>query len=225
MKTIEVDEDLYRFIAGQTERIGESASDILRRLLQVDSQGMAPIEEIVEPKGIVVSKEVGFTPEKFDGVKEMRSLPRIVAETEVGKPVEVIVWRDGKDKELTVSVGELKDNKKIVSGKGEAPAKEMSIYELGLTLTVINDKVRRRFKLKKDAKGVVITKVDDQGPTFQKEIRPGDVIKEVSQQGVSTPADVKRRIDDAIKADRKSILLHLAGQNGLRFVAVRLRKK
>lgn len=74
MKTIEVDEDLYRFIAGQTERIGESASDILRRLLQVDSQGMAPIEEIVEPKGIVVSKEVGFTPEKFDGVKEMRSL-------------------------------------------------------------------------------------------------------------------------------------------------------
>ena len=74
MKTIEVDEDLYRFIAGQTERIGESASDILRRLLQVDSHGMAPIEEIVEPKGIVVSKEVGFTPEKFDGVKEMRSL-------------------------------------------------------------------------------------------------------------------------------------------------------
>ncbi len=53
MKTIEVDEDLYRFIAGQTERIGESASDILRRLLQVDSQGMVPIEEIVEPKGIV----------------------------------------------------------------------------------------------------------------------------------------------------------------------------
>ncbi|MEZ8651301.1 replication initiation negative regulator SeqA [Vibrio splendidus] len=74
MKTIEVDEDLYRFIAGQTERIGESASDILRRLLQVDSQGMVPIEEIVEPKGIVVSKEVGLTPEKFDGVKEMRSL-------------------------------------------------------------------------------------------------------------------------------------------------------
>mgnify|MGYP000921952542 CR=1 FL=1 len=103
--------------------------------------------------------------------------------------------------------------------------KEMNIYELGLTLTVINDKVRRRFKLKKDAKGVVITKVDDQGPTFQKEIRPGDVIKEVSQQGVSTPADVKRGIANAIKADRKSILLHLDGQNGLRFVAVRLRKK
>ncbi len=45
MKTIEVDEDLYRYIAGQTERIGESASDILRRLLQVDRPGMVPFKE------------------------------------------------------------------------------------------------------------------------------------------------------------------------------------
>ena len=164
---------------------------------------------------------------EFDGkiVKEMRSLPRIVAETEVGKPVKVLVWRDGKDKELSVSVGELKDNKKIVSAGTDAPAKEMNVFELGLTLTAINDKVRQRFKLKEDTKGVVITNVDDKGPTSQKEIRPGDVITEVSQQEVSSPADVKRKIADAIKADRKSILLHLDGQNGLRFVAVRLRKK
>jgi len=41
MKTIEVDEDLYRYIAGQTQHIGESASDILRRLLNVDGQVQA----------------------------------------------------------------------------------------------------------------------------------------------------------------------------------------
>lgn len=33
MKTIELDDDVYAFIASQTERIGESASEILRRLL------------------------------------------------------------------------------------------------------------------------------------------------------------------------------------------------
>lgn len=33
MKTIEIDDDVYHFIAAQTQRIGESASDILRRLL------------------------------------------------------------------------------------------------------------------------------------------------------------------------------------------------
>ena len=101
----------------------------------------------------------------------------------------------------------------------------MSIYELGLTLTAINDKVRQRFKLEKGTKGVVITKVDDKGPTSQKEVQPGDIITEVSQQKISTPADVERKVANAIQANRKSVLLHLDGQNGLRFVAVRLRKK
>ncbi|GAA3882226.1 replication initiation negative regulator SeqA [Gibbsiella dentisursi] len=34
MKTIEVDEELYRYIASHTQHIGESASDILRRMLK-----------------------------------------------------------------------------------------------------------------------------------------------------------------------------------------------
>ncbi|RJX74230.1 replication initiation negative regulator SeqA [Vibrio sinensis] len=75
MKTIEVDEDLYRYIASQTQHIGESASDILRRLLSVDAQKsyVAPQEVIIEPKGIIVSKDA-VKEEKFDSVKEMRSL-------------------------------------------------------------------------------------------------------------------------------------------------------
>ncbi|WP_117233391.1 replication initiation negative regulator SeqA [Vibrio maerlii] len=73
MKTIEVDEDLYRYIAGQTQHIGESASDILRRLLNVDSSSQpvkaAPVAQPVAPKEAVVTVE-----EKLDSVKEMRSL-------------------------------------------------------------------------------------------------------------------------------------------------------
>ncbi|PSJ37488.1 replication initiation regulator SeqA [Zobellella taiwanensis] len=41
MKTIEVDEELYRYIASNTRHIGESASDILRRLLKLDTQAQA----------------------------------------------------------------------------------------------------------------------------------------------------------------------------------------
>tara|TARA_Y100001956_G_scaffold57890_1_gene57095 strand:- start:5219 stop:5758 length:540 start_codon:yes stop_codon:yes gene_type:complete len=74
MKTIEVDEDLYRYIASQTQHIGESASDILRRLLNVDGQNpqSAPVTP-VEPKGIVVSRDA-VKEEVVDSVKEMRSL-------------------------------------------------------------------------------------------------------------------------------------------------------
>ncbi|WP_445402334.1 replication initiation negative regulator SeqA [Zobellella sp. An-6] len=41
MKTIEVDEDLYRYIASNTRHIGESASDILRRLLKLEQAPVA----------------------------------------------------------------------------------------------------------------------------------------------------------------------------------------
>jgi serine protease Do len=168
---------------------------------------------------------------EFDGksVHEMRSLPRIVAETEVGKPVDVSIWREGKPATVKVAVGELKDEAKQASagsggGGGAGPGGELSVDELGLTLSPLTDKVRERFKLKADAKGVVVTKVDPDGPAGAKDIRPGDVIIEVSQEEIATPAEVRTKIAAAKKAGRKSVLLHLEGQNGLRFVAVRIEK-
>ncbi|CZF77536.1 replication initiation negative regulator SeqA [Grimontia marina] len=76
MKTIEVDEELYRYIASQTQHIGESASDILRRLLmapKVEQQPVATLAPSPEKKGIVVSKDAGKS-DTVDRVKEMRSL-------------------------------------------------------------------------------------------------------------------------------------------------------
>jgi len=66
--------------------------------------------------------------------------------------------------------------------------------------------------------------VDENGPAAEKGIRPGDVIVEVSQEEVVTPSKVAEKIKDAIKADRKSVLLLLEGQGGLRFVALRIAK-
>ncbi|WP_068712637.1 replication initiation negative regulator SeqA [Vibrio tritonius] len=82
MKTIEVDEDLYRFIASQTLHIGESASDILRRLLNVDAQNSSstPVsapkakETTVQQQPTVVMSKNAAQESKVDCVKEMRSL-------------------------------------------------------------------------------------------------------------------------------------------------------
>ncbi|ODQ00110.1 replication initiation negative regulator SeqA [Salinivibrio sp. SS2] len=75
MKTIEVDEELYRYIASQTQHIGESASDILRRLLLSDSaqQSTQPAPTPSRSSGIVVSKDAGRSA-SVDRVKAMRSL-------------------------------------------------------------------------------------------------------------------------------------------------------
>ncbi|PSJ48125.1 replication initiation negative regulator SeqA [Zobellella endophytica] len=64
MKTIEVDEDLYRYIASNTRHIGESASDILRRLLQLDQAGLVAASPSSRPalpggKGILEMLEGG----------------------------------------------------------------------------------------------------------------------------------------------------------------------
>ncbi|OXS00867.1 replication initiation negative regulator SeqA [Shewanella algae] len=66
MKYIEVDEELYRFIAGKTERIGESASDILRRLLGLDVTAVEPKApvELSQP-----SMEQGYRPNTLPEVE------------------------------------------------------------------------------------------------------------------------------------------------------------
>ncbi|MEK9754627.1 MAG: PDZ domain-containing protein, partial [Rhodospirillaceae bacterium] len=175
------------------------------------------IEDSPAARGGIKSGDVIL---EFDGknVHEMRSLPRIVAETEVGKPVDVSIWREGKPATVKVAVGELKDEAKQASagsggGGGAGPGGELSVDELGLTLSPLTDKVRERFKLKADAKGAVVTKVDPDGPAGAKDIRPGDVIIEVSQEEIATPAEVRTKIAAAKKAGRKSVLLHLEGQN------------
>ncbi|MDO5053997.1 MAG: replication initiation negative regulator SeqA [Pasteurella oralis] len=73
MKIIEVDEELYQYIASQTQSIGESASDILRRLLNFSNKNMPKAETVVQQD---VAKEVSFTAE----------VKQVVPQSEVDEP-------------------------------------------------------------------------------------------------------------------------------------------
>ncbi|MEK7819622.1 MAG: DegQ family serine endoprotease [Pseudomonadota bacterium] len=169
---------------------------------------------------------------KFDGreVGEMRRLPRLVADTEVGKKVPVVVWRNGRETKLDVTVGQLEEEAKVAArgdkkgGKKGGNGNGVVVGDLGLTVTEANPRARERFKIEKEVKGVIVIAVEEEGPSAEKGIRPGDVIVEVGQQEVTKPADIVARIRDAKKAGRKSVLLLVEGQGGLRFVAVRLGK-
>jgi len=165
---------------------------------------------------------------RFDGkeVPEMRKLPRIVAATDVNKTVDVVVWRNSDKMTLSVSVGELEEREAKVASRsrgGEKAGKAAEKIEaLGLTVAEVTTDLRERYSLDKDAKGVVVTAVDEGGAAAEKGIRPGDVIAEISQEEVVTPADIVARIKDARKSGRKSVLLLVEGQGGLRFIAVRI---
>ena len=162
----------------------------------------------------------------FDGkdVVEMRKLPRLVAETNIGKEVAVEVWRKGKLVTLGVTLGELpEDDQQVASIAPATPkASTESLEALGLTLSAITDELREKHTLGEATKGVVVTAVTDESPAAEKGIRPGDVIVEVSQEEVGSPGEVIEKVRKVQDSNRKSVLLLVQSGEDLRFVALRL---
>ena len=165
---------------------------------------------------------------KFNGqpVKEMRNLPLIVAQTDIGKDVPVTVWRDGKEVTLTVKVGELPDDQKQAAAttpdKKAAPSGIVELSSLGLKLSELTPDLRTKFQINDDRKGVIITDVEGGSPAAERGLKPGDIIVEVAQEAVTTPADVTARVDRARKASRKSVLMLVQSGESPRFVPLPL---
>jgi serine protease Do len=184
----------------------------------VDDKGPA------KPAGI----EPGDVIIKFDGrdIKEMKDLPRIVADTPVGKDVPVTVVRKGKEEMKTVRLGRLEDaEKQQVAARSDSKPEEKSVVQkaLGLDLSNLNDDLRKRFKIKDTVKGVVITGVEAGSAAAEKRLNAGDVIVEIAQEAVASADAVQKRIDALKKEGKKSALLLVANAEGeLRFVALTL---
>ena len=160
----------------------------------------------------------------FDGkeVTEMRDLPRIVAGTEIGKEVEVVVLRKGEIQTKRVIIDELDEAPPIMTAAASPEEMSAEAESLGMTFATINPGLRERFGLAEDIDGVIVTDVDPDGAAAERNIRPGDVIVEVGLEEVITPDDVLDRVKQASEAKRKSVLLLLDSSGEQRFVAVEL---
>ncbi len=167
---------------------------------------------------------------KFDGkeVDAMRTLPRMVAETPINKKVDVVVIRQGKEVTVQVVLGELTEEAEQASlppGTGQTappPAKEGKIAALGLTLSELSDSLRQKFSLTPEAKGVVVTKVEDNSAAAEKGLHEGDVIVEVDQQAVVTPGDVETRVKEAKDRGYRVVTLLLFRDGDYQWVALRI---
>ena len=170
--------------------------------------------------------EVGDVILKFNGapVKASGDLPRIVASTPVGQKVDVVVMRKGEEVTKPVTLGRLEDGDKPQLANLRQPEPESATRQaLGLNLSGMTDDLRKKYSIKDTVKGVVVTRVDPNSTAADKRIQPGEVIVEVGQEAVNTPADVTKRVDTLKKDGRKSVLLLVAGATGdVRFVAIGL---
>ena len=163
----------------------------------------------------------------FDGkpIEEMRSLPRIVAETAVGKASKVVVWRKGKQVTLSVTLGEFPEDEKVaaVSSRNQTPEKKSkALKTLGLTMAPVNNELRNQFKLGDNTKGVVVIDVEEGSPAAENGVRPGDVVRKIgpNQVAVATPSQVIKSVKKARKAKRKRLLFLFERDGNSRFVAL-----
>jgi serine protease Do len=202
-----------------TDEIAESLSIKPARgalVAGVDDKG--PAKGSIEPGDVVV---------KFDGkdIKDPKDLSRVVADTAVGKEVDVVVIRKGQEETRKVTLGRLEDPDKAqpasVKTKEEPAERPVTQKALGLDLATLSKDLRTRYKIKDSVKGVVITGVDGTSDAAEKRLSAGDVIVEVAQEAVGSAADIKKRVEQLKKDGKKSVLLLVANGDGeLRFVAL-----
>jgi len=230
-------------VIDQLRQYGETRRGWLGVRIQQVTDDIAESLSIKPPRGALVAgvddkgpaKPGGIEPGdvvvKFDGhdAKEMHDLPRIVADTAVGKQVDVVVIRKGKEETHTVTIGRLQDNDKVAEAeakKDTAPAQKSVVQKtLGLELASITDDLRKKFKIRDNIKGVLVTGVDPNVATAapDRRLAPGDVIVEVQYQSVGNPADLQKRLDQLKSQGKKIAVLLVSNADGeTRFVALSL---
>jgi serine protease Do len=163
----------------------------------------------------------------FDGkaVNDDRALPRIVADTPIGKTVSIDVMRKGRKQVMKITVQKLADDAKVDKPTKAPPAplkNQSKLMQLGMTLGPLDPPTRAKFKIGGQVQGVAVTAVEGGSPAAEKNLRPGDVIVEVAGQAVKTPDDVAKRVDADAKAGKKSALMLINRDGDLQYLGLKL---
>jgi len=182
----------------------------------------------VDPEGPASDAgiETGDVIVRFDGedVASSRELPRIVASTPIGKEVDVAVIRRGEEITIQVEIGRLAEGEMATRGdRPPADVPEAHADALGMEMMMMSDALRERFSIADGVEGVVVTEIDPDSAAADRRIQPGDVILEVGQEPVVTPAEVLDRLAAISEDGRRSALFLIANAQGeVRFVALSL---
>lgn len=149
-------------------------------------------------------------------VKDTRDLIRKITSLPPKKDAKITVFRDGKEKEITVKLGLFPGAKKLARLiQGEGAGEE--IENLGLTLDWAPKGPNS------DGKGVIISDIDPESEASEKGLKQGDEILEVRGEKIQSPDDVFDIINEAVKAGRKKVDLLVRSNKRRRFVVLSLK--
>ena len=221
-------------VINQLIEFGETKRGWLGVRIQIVTKEIAEAEELDKPRGaLIVSVADGSPSDKggiiagdiileFDGklINEMKELPLIVAQTEVGKTVNVKVWRNKREVIKKITLGRLETSEDFNLKKAELP-KAKIIEKLKIEVRSLNNDDINKRKLPKDLTGVVITKIDQDSPINYLSIN--NIIVEADKKKIKTIGDLKNIINSAIRSSKKTIMIAIYNnQNQRRYIGVNL---
>ena len=163
---------------------------------------------------------------EFDGKKvdTMRTLPKLVAQTKVGKKVVVKIWRNKKSISKKVLLGRLESSKafKAENTTEQDSTKYVFIEDLKIYVRELNkDDISKR-DLPKNTSGVVVTQILEGSPLVFLSVE--DIIVEIQKIKIVRPNQFSKIIKDTINKGQKTLLLAIYGSNNQRsYLTVKLK--
>jgi len=222
-------------VIDQLIKYGETKRGWLGVRIQTVSKEIADAEKLDEPRGALVASVAKGSPSDKAGIlagdiilefnetliKEMKELPLIVAQTEVGKTVVVKVWRNKEEITKKIKLGRLETSEDFKVKKKVEEPKTSEIKELKLTVRMLTKEDIKTRKLPENTTGVVITKIENDSSI--KYLNINDVIVEAQKKKIKTIGDLQNIVKIAVRSEEKTILIAIYNnRNQRRYIGVKL---
>ena len=217
-------------VIDQLIEFGETKRGWLGVRIQEVTKEIAEVEKLKKPQGALVASVGENSPAdkagvkagdiilEFDGKKidTMRKLPKVVANTKVGKSVQLKIWRNKKSITKKLTLGRLESSEEFKEKKIKTvKKKEKVIKSLKISVREVNDNDISTRNLNKNTKGVVITNIENKSP-LANVLSVNDIIIEVQKNSVKNSSDLKNIVDGIFKKGEKTLLLTVINQNNRR---------
>jgi serine protease Do len=151
-------------------------------------------------------------------VRDARDLARQIGTMSPGSTVRLTVMQKGEQKTISVTLGELPNEREARATPESREPSGLAIPRLGLTLAPATEVAGS------GNEGVVVTAVEPDGVAADQGFKAGDVILEVAGRKVASPADVRAGINNAQREGRRTVLVRLKSGDGTKFLALRLNR-
>jgi len=162
----------------------------------------------------------------FDGkdIAKLRDLPNLVAADAPGSKATLTVWRDGKENQIDIKLGEMPANPQVASAGEPSQPNENQAAAVGLHLAPLTNDLRSELHVGHDVRGVVITRVDNGSVADNLGLSRGDVIMSIDQQPMTSPEETAARLRDIAKSPNKNALLLLNRHGVTQYLGIQLDK-